>query len=74
MAAANSGFALWRVKCEYETLLIDFGFFRIHQSTIVNLRHVKSYFKGDGGSVEMTDGKQVQVSRYRKANFIKKFI
>ncbi|WP_300665403.1 LytTR family DNA-binding domain-containing protein [Fluviicola sp.] len=59
---------------EYETLLTDFGFFRIHQSTIVNLRHVKGYLKGDGGSVEMTDGKHVQVSRHRKANFVKKFI
>ncbi|AEA45166.1 hypothetical protein Fluta_3192 [Fluviicola taffensis DSM 16823] len=26
------------------------------------------------GSVEMTDGKHVQVSRHRKANFVKKFI
>ncbi len=59
---------------EYETLLSEFGFFRIHQSTLVNLRHVKGYVKGDGGSVEMADGKQVQVSRHRKANFVKKFI
>lgn len=58
---------------EYEMLLVDFGFFRIHQSTIVNLRHVKGYLKGDGGSVEMTDGKHLQVSRHRKANFIKIF-
>lgn len=59
---------------DYEELLTEFGFFRIHQSSLVNLRHVKGYVKGDGGSVEMTDGKQLQVSRHRKSNFIKKFI
>lgn len=58
---------------EYEELLNDFGFYRIHQSTIVNLRHVKSYIKGDGGEVIMADGKQLQVSRHRKASFLKKF-
>ena len=60
--------------CIRDRLLSEFGFFRIHQSTLVNLRHVKGYVKGDGGSVEMADGKQVQVSRHRKANFVKKFI
>jgi two-component system LytT family response regulator len=28
---------------EYEELLNDFGFFRAHQSTIINLRHVNAY-------------------------------
>ena len=59
---------------EYETLLNEFGFFRVHQSTIVNLRHVVAYYKGDGGEVETTDGKRLQVSRNRKAEFVKRFI
>ena len=59
---------------DYEELLNDHGFFRIHQSTIINLRHVKGYIKGDGGAVEMTDGKNFQVSRNRKQDFLKRFI
>lgn len=59
---------------EYENLLTDFGFYRIHQSSLINLKHVVGYLKGDGGMVEMTDGYQVAVSRNRKADFIKRFI
>lgn len=59
---------------EYENLLTDFGFYRIHQSSLINLKHVVGYLKGDGGMVEMTDGCQVAVSRNRKADFIKRFI
>ena len=59
---------------EYEMLLVDLGFFRIHQSTIVNLRYVKSYIKGDGGFVEMTTGEQLQLSRNRKNDFLKRFL
>jgi two-component system LytT family response regulator len=57
----------------YEELLNDYGFLRIHQSTIINLRHVKGYIKGDGGKVEMTDGECMQVSRHRKAQLIERF-
>lgn len=59
---------------EYEDLLAAHGFFRVHQSTIVNLRHVKAYEKGDGGKVDMSDGHKVQLSRHRKQDFIALFV
>lgn len=58
---------------EYEDLLKDHGFFRIHQSTMISLRHVVGYQKADGGRVMMIDGKDFKVSRYRKNDFLKKF-
>lgn len=58
---------------EYEKMLSTYGFFRIHQSNMVNLRHVKGYKKGDGGSVETSDGEVVNVSRHRKAAFLELF-
>lgn len=58
---------------EYETLLEDHGFFRIHQSTMVSLRHVIGFKKADDGSVEMSDGSVLKVSRSRKQEFIAKF-
>lgn len=58
---------------EYQGVLEGHGFYRIHQSTIVSLRHVVKYLKGDGGEVEMRDGKRFKVSRARKAEFIKRF-
>ena len=59
---------------EYEELLFNHGFYRIHQSTIVNLRHITKYKKGVGGKVIMSDGESFNVSRYRKAGFIKHFL
>ncbi len=62
-----------RTLGEYEELLFNHGFYRIHQSTIINLRHVIKYHKGTGGKVEMTDGQLFNVSRYRKAGFLAHF-
>lgn len=58
---------------EYEDLLIELGFFRIHQSTIVNLRHVVGFQKSEGGQVEMSDGVLGKLSRHRKTMFMERF-
>lgn len=58
---------------EYELLLINHGFCRIHQSTIVSLRYVVAFKKVDDGYVEMVDGTELKVSRSRKADFVAKF-
>lgn len=59
---------------EYEKLLTNHGFFRIHQSYLINLRHVKKYAKGEGGVVTMSNGKELAVSRRKKTLFLKKFL
>jgi two-component system LytT family response regulator len=51
---------------EVEEMLIPYHFFRIHHSYIINLRQVNRYVKADGGSIEMTGGIQLTVSRQRK--------
>lgn len=51
---------------EYETLLDDCGFVRVHKSFLVNLEHIKEYVKGEGGSVIMTNNHEVEVSRRKK--------
>lgn len=58
---------------EYEKILDSYGFFRIHQSTLINLRHVKGYIKGGGGFVKMSDGQSLKISRDRKKSFLNKF-
>lgn len=59
---------------EYENLLTNYGFYRIHQSYLINLRHVKEYIKGEGGEVVMVNNDQLDVSRRRKAQFIARFL
>lgn len=59
---------------EYDDLLSEHGFFRVHQSYLVNLTYVKEYLKGDGGSVVMKDGTTLKVARNRKQDFISQFL
>ncbi len=51
---------------DYETLLEDAGFVRIHKSFLINLLHVKEYIRGEGGSVLLSNGHEVEVSRRKK--------
>lgn len=57
---------------EFEELLTDVDFFRIHNSHLINLQQMESYIQGEGGFALMSDGTQVEVSRRRKAEFLKK--
>jgi two-component system, LytTR family, response regulator len=61
-----------RTIVEYELLLQDCGFCRIHKSFLVNLAHVKEYQKGEGGTVIMTNKSEVEVSRRKREVFIAK--
>lgn len=60
-----------RTMKECELLLQEFGFFRVHNSHLVNLKYVVEYIKGEGGLVRMTDGSTVDVSRRRKEEFLR---
>lgn len=57
---------------EFEELLSDYDFFRIHNSDLINLAYIKSYNKGKGGSVILSDGTELEVSTRRKDDFLKK--
>lgn len=51
---------------EYEEMLEGYGFFRCHQSHLVNKKYIRSWIKEDGGYLLMEDGSQVPVSRSKK--------
>lgn len=55
---------------EYEELLADAGFVRIHKSFLINLLHVKEYLRGEGGAVILSSGEEVEVSRRKKDGFL----
>ncbi len=57
---------------EFEELLSDYNFFRIHNSHLVNLAFIKSYNKGKGGYVTLIDGSELEVSTRRKEEFMKR--
>jgi two-component system LytT family response regulator len=55
---------------EYEEVLSDKGFFRIHHSNIINVSHLSKYIRQDGGYVEMSNGITLTVSRRKKDEFL----
>jgi two-component system LytT family response regulator len=55
---------------EVEEVLKDKGFFRAHNSYLINLSYMYKYIKGDGGEIIMTDGRSVPLSRHRKQEFL----
>lgn len=57
---------------EYEDMLEDNGFMRIHKSYLVNLLHVKEYLRGEGGSVILSNKKELEISRRKKDEFMRK--
>ena len=59
-----------RPLAEYETMLIDTPFFRVHKSFLINLHHVKEYQRGEGGTVIMSNKAEIEVSRRKKDLFL----
>lgn len=57
---------------EFEDLLAEYNFFRVHNSHLVNLSLVKNYYKGKGGYIAMEDGSNIDVSTRRKDDLLKK--
>jgi two-component system LytT family response regulator len=51
---------------EYEDMLAEHGFERIHQSHLINLVYLKSYIRKDGGYVIMSDGSNLPISQRKK--------
>ena len=58
---------------DYEDILCEQGFYRLHKSHIVNLTYIKSYEKSDGGTVILTDGSHVPVAVRKKNQMIELF-
>lgn len=57
---------------EYDQILTDTSFLRIHKSFLINLHHVKEYYRGEGGTVIMSNNAEIEVSRRKKDQFLMK--
>jgi two-component system LytT family response regulator len=55
---------------EYEELLGEYGFIRVHQSHLINLDYIDRYEKRDGGYVVMKDRTSIPVSTRKKEELI----
>lgn len=54
----------------YEEMLSGVNFYRVHKTHLINLNYMQKFVKGDGGYLVMDDGKEIDVSRRRRAAFM----
>jgi two-component system LytT family response regulator len=52
---------------EFESLLDETVFVRVHSAHLINISKIERYIKGDGGYVILNDGSNIPVSRSQKA-------
>ena len=57
----------------FEDALQNNGFARIHKSYLVNINNIVSYHKGSGGSIVLSNGKELSVSASKKASLLSHF-
>ena len=57
----------------FENALTDFAFARIHKSYLVNVNEIVKYNRGKGGSVVISNGKELLVSASRKKQLLSYF-
>jgi two-component system LytT family response regulator len=55
---------------EYENLLSEQDFMRVHNGFLINLKEVKKFVKSDGGYILMSNNDTVSISRSKKEDFI----
>ncbi len=58
---------------QLEEVLEGQDFFRVHNSHLVNMQHVRQFVRADGGYIVMHDGATVSVARNRKEDFLELF-
>lgn len=56
---------------EFEDLLTDSGFYRVHQSHLVNTKCIREYVKTEGGHLIMNDGSMIPVSTRKRPEVMK---
>jgi two-component system LytT family response regulator len=59
---------------EVENLLDGSDFFRIHNSHLININHIKKYIRGNAGYVIMSDGSHLNIARNKKDDFLRQFV
>lgn len=55
---------------EYENLLTDHEFMRVHKSYLINLKEVKKFYRSDGSYILMNNNDTVSISRGKKESFV----
>ena len=58
---------------QLEEILEGQNFYRVHNSHLINMNHIRQFVRSEGGYVVMDDGATVSVARNRKDDFLELF-
>ena len=58
---------------EFEEMLLDYGFFRTHQSHLININFIDRFDKADGGELVLTNKSRVPVSKRKRDELFELF-
>jgi two-component system LytT family response regulator len=58
---------------EYDEMLSGYGFFRVHQSHLINVRCISRFDKKEGGFIVLSDKTQIPVSQRKKQKLLEMF-
>jgi two-component system LytT family response regulator len=58
---------------DYDEMLRDNGFFRVHKSFLINMRHINRFEKGDGGNVILENESRVPVASRKREELLEMF-
>lgn len=58
---------------DFENMLVEQGFFRVHKSHLINLSFIEEYVKSEGGYVKLTDGTSIPVAERKKNHLLSIF-
>jgi two-component system LytT family response regulator len=58
---------------EYDDLLSECGFFRVHKSFLINVVHIKRFEKQDGGYIIMTNDLKIPVASRKRDELLEMF-
>jgi two-component system LytT family response regulator len=62
-----------KVLKDIDETLAGSDFYRIHNSYLININHIKKYVRGDGGYVIMENDVTISISRSRRHEFMEMF-
>lgn len=58
---------------EYEDLLLEYGFFRVHKSYLINLRFISRFEKAEGGMIVLETGAKIPVASRKRELLLEMF-
>jgi two-component system, LytTR family, response regulator len=58
---------------EYEDMLKDYGFFRVHKSYLINMKYITRFEKAEGGSVVLEGEVKIPVASRKKEMLLEMF-